>query len=83
MNDQTKTNQTNQNMTNQSTTIYFPTEPGHAEFELTISVRQLNGIESDPRVEAREPTMAEIKVLSELLGKFSGLFFCRSTIIGG
>ena len=41
------------------TTIYQPLSP-HVEMKLTLQIRYYNGIDSDPRVITREPTLTEI-----------------------
>lgn len=41
------------------TTIYQPLSPD-VELKLSMEIRYYNGIDSDPRVITREPTLAEI-----------------------
>lgn len=48
------------------TTIYQPLSP-NVELKLTMEVRFYNGIDSDPRVIVREPTLSEILQAAALL----------------
>ena len=48
------------------TTIYQPLSPD-VELKLTLQIRYYNGIDSDPRVITREPTLPEILKAAALL----------------
>lgn len=59
-----------------STPLYYPLDP-NAEIEITLRVREYNGIDNDPAVIVREPTFSEGMALA---GKLPEKIFRHLTL---
>ena len=46
-----------------STPLYYPLDP-NTEIEITLRIREYNGIDNDPAVIVREPTLPEAMALA-------------------